>query len=92
MTYSSALFKKKKDGLYDAQINKYHNLANLINVKPNDRILEIGCGWGGFSEFLAKKYKSHVTAITISKKQYECVKEKIFINQLNELVDVKFKR
>jgi len=89
MTYSSAFYSKKKDGLYDAQINKYHNLANLINVKPNDRILEIGCGWGGFSEFLAKKYKSHVTAITISKKQYECVKEKIFINQLNELVDVK---
>ncbi len=89
MTYSSALFEKKKDNLYDAQINKYNNLAKLVDVSPNDRILEVGCGWGGFSEFLAKKYKSHVTAITISKKQYECVKAKVFENKLNEFVTVK---
>ena len=67
MTYSSAIFKNKRDDLYDAQINKYKNLAKLINVKKNDKILEIGCGWGGFSEFLAKNYEAKVTAITISK-------------------------
>ena len=57
MTYSSAIFKNKRDDLYDAQINKYKNLAKLINVKKNDKILEIGCGWGGFSEFLLKTMK-----------------------------------
>ncbi len=89
MTYSSAIFKNDKDNLYNAQINKYKNLANLINVKKNDKILEIGCGWGGFSEYLATQYKAKVTAITISKNQYDSVREKIFKNKLNEFIAVK---
>ena len=89
MTYSSAIFKDEKENLFNAQINKYKNLASLINVKQNDKILEIGCGWGGFSEFLAKNYKARVTAITISKNQYEAVKEKIFKKKLNDLIKVK---
>ncbi len=88
MTYSSAIFKKEKDSLYKAQINKYENLAKLINVKNNDKILEIGCGWGGFSEFLAKNYKASVTAITISENQYRSVNERIYKSKLNELVNV----
>ena len=67
MTYSSAIFKSKTQSLQSAQINKYKNLANLINIKPGENILEIGCGWGGFSEFIAINYKAKVTAITISK-------------------------
>ena len=89
MTYSSAIFREKEDDLYDAQINKYKNLAKLIDVKSNDKILEVGCGWGGFSEFLAKNYEAKITAITISKKQYESVSEKIFKNKLNENISVK---
>ena len=89
MTYSSAIFKNEKDDLYNAQINKYKNLADLIKVKKEDKILEIGCGWGGFSEFLATNYNAKVTAITISKNQYDSVREKIFKKKLNELVNVK---
>ncbi len=89
MTYSSAIFKETRDDLYKGQINKYSNLAQLIDVKSNDKILEVGCGWGGFSEFLAKRYKAKITAITISKKQYESVSEKIFKNKLNENISVK---
>ena len=88
MTYSSAIFKESKDDLYKAQINKYKNLSKLIDVKSSDKILEIGCGWGGFSEFLAKSYKAKITAITISERQYESVKEKIFKKKLNEYIDV----
>ncbi len=91
MTYSSAIFNEKKDNLYNAQINKYKNLARLIGVNSKDRILEIGCGWGGFSEFLAKNYAAKVTAITISENQYRSVKEKIYKNKLNDLVDVKLR-
>ena len=69
MTYSSAIFKTKTQSLELAQINKYKNLAELIDVKPGDKILEVGCGWGGFSEFLAINYKANVTAITISNNQ-----------------------
>jgi len=89
MTYSSAMFKDPKDNLYKGQINKYENLANITGVKENDKILEIGCGWGGFSSFLAKKYSANVTAITISKKQYDKAKQKIFEDKLTDKVDVK---
>jgi cyclopropane-fatty-acyl-phospholipid synthase len=89
MTYSSAIFKDPKDNLYKGQINKYENLADITGVKENDKILEIGCGWGGFSSFLAKKYSANVTAITISKKQYDKAKQKIFEDKLTNKVDVK---
>ena len=89
MTYSSAMFKDPTDNLHKGQINKYENLANITGVKENDKILEIGCGWGGFSSFLAKKYSANVTAITISKKQYEKAKQKIYEDKLTDKVDVK---
>ena len=82
MTYSSALFKNKNQNLYDAQINKYKNLTDLCKIKPGDEVLEIGCGWGGFSSYLAKELKARVTAITISKKQFESVQNKIYDNKL----------
>ena len=89
MTYSSAMFKDPTDNLHKGQINKYENLANITGVKENDKILEIGCGWGGFSSFLAKKYSANVTAITISKKQYEKAMQKIYEDKLTDKVDVK---
>ncbi len=88
MTYSSAMFKSSNDNLHQAQINKYENLAKITNIKPNEKILEIGCGWGEFSTFLAKKFKANVTAITISKKQYEKAKERIFNESLSDKVSV----
>ena len=89
MTYSSGMFKKESDDLYNAQLNKYQNLAKITDIKNNDKVLEVGCGWGGFSCFLAKKFSADVTAITISKKQYEKVKEKVFTEKLTEKINVK---
>ena len=89
MTYSSGMFKKESDDLYNAQLNKYRNLAKITDIKNNDKVLEVGCGWGGFSCFLAKKFSADVTAITISKKQYEKVKEKVFKEKLTEKINVK---
>ncbi len=56
LTYSSAIFEKKTQDLSEAQNNKYQKLINLINPKNGDKVLEIGCGWGGFAEYLGKKY------------------------------------
>ena len=56
----------------------------------SDKVLEIGCGWGGFAEFLAKNYDVSVDCITISKNQYEFTKKKIFNSGLNNKVNVKF--
>ena len=64
-------------------------MAKITDIKNKDKVLEIGCGWGGFSCFLAKNFSADVTAITISKKQYEKVKEKVYKEKLTEKVNVK---
>ena len=88
MTYSSAIFKNEKQSLFDAQINKFKLLSDLCSIKPNDSVLEIGSGWGAFSIFLAKNKKANITTITISRKQYEEVKKKIFLEKLEGRVKV----
>jgi len=90
LTYSSAIYENKNENLEIAQKNKYQKLIDLLNVKNGDRVLEIGCGWGGFSEFLAKKYDVMVDCITISKKQFDYSKKRIFENGLNNKVNVMF--
>ena len=52
-------------------------------------MLEIGCGWGGFAEYVGKNYDIKLDCITISQKQYEYAKERIFKNGLNEKVNIK---
>ena len=91
MTYSSAIFDKDNTSLPDAQINKYKKIADSLKLNENSQTLEIGCGWGGFSTFIAKKYKCKVDAITISKEQFNYTASKIQKEGLNEKVSVLFK-
>lgn len=88
MTYSSAIFNSENQSLFDAQINKFKLLSELCNIKPNDNVLEIGSGWGAFSIFLAKNKEANITTTTISRKQYEEVKKKIFLEKLEGRVKV----
>ncbi len=90
LTYSSAIFKNKHDNLEIAQKNKYQQLLNLLDIKDNNKVLEIGCGWGGFSEYIAKKHNVSIDCITISKKQFEFSKKRIFQAGLNNKVNVMF--
>jgi len=90
LTYSSAIYKNNDDDLEIAQKNKYQKLIDLLHLKDGNKILEIGCGWGGFSEYLAKRYDVVIDCITISKKQYEYTKKRIFKNGLNNKVNVMF--
>ena len=90
LTYSSAIYENQNDNLETAQKNKYQQLINLLNIKDNNKVLEIGCGWGGFSEHLAKKYDVAIDCITISKKQFEFSKKRIFQAGLNNKVNVMF--
>ena len=77
LTYSCGIFNSSKETLEKAQINKYNKLIDLIKPKPGDKILEIGCGWGGFAEHLAKNYDVKLDCITISKKQFLFTKARI---------------
>jgi len=91
LTYSSAIFDDSKNNLEEAQINKYKKLINLIKPKVGDKVLEIGCGWGGFAEYLGKNFDVKLDCITISKKQYEFAKERIQRNQLNDKINIYMK-
>ena len=87
MTYSSALFDKGGD-LTSAQIAKYRALAQSVEVGAGDRVLEIGCGWGGFAEFLGKEVGARVLGLTISQEQFEFAKRRIFEAGLNDKVEI----
>ena len=91
LTYSSAIFDEQNKDLAKAQNNKYQKLINLIQPNNGDKILEIGCGWGGFAEYLGKNYDVKLDCITISKKQFEYAKERIHNCGLNEKVNIEIK-
>jgi len=90
LTYSSALYINEDDDLNAAQTAKYDRLIRKMKIVKSDRVLEVGCGWGGFTIHVAKTIGCHVTAITISQKQFEYVKQLTQRLQLTELVDVQF--
>tara|TARA_Y100001001_G_scaffold56591_1_gene53567 strand:- start:203 stop:1381 length:1179 start_codon:yes stop_codon:yes gene_type:complete len=91
LTYSSAIFDNKKQALSEAQNNKYQKLINLLKPKDNSSILEIGCGWGGFAEYIGKNYNIKLDCVTISQKQYDFAKERIYKIGLNEKVNIEIK-
>jgi len=70
MQYTCAYFKDTKD-LDKAQEQKLDLICKKLKLKKGDRILELGCGWGGFAKFAAEKYKCNVTSYNISKEQVE---------------------
>ncbi|MBI3439047.1 MAG: class I SAM-dependent methyltransferase, partial [Proteobacteria bacterium] len=77
MTYSSAKFDAQVADLESAQQAKYRALAEHLELKPGDHLLEIGCGWGGFAEFAAREYGARVTGITISDEQLRYARERM---------------
>ena len=87
LTYSSAIFDDSND-LEKAQLNKYKKLSSLVKPKTGDKMLEIGCGWGGFAEYIGKNYDVKLDCITISKKQYEYSKDRIHKKGLNEKINI----
>lgn len=69
MSYSSALFESLDEPLSVAQRRKYLRMAAQLDLQPGDRVLEIGCGWGGFAEIAAAEFGCHVVGLTLSREQ-----------------------
>jgi cyclopropane-fatty-acyl-phospholipid synthase len=90
MTYSSAIFEDGTQDLTAAQNNKYRRLAEAIDLKPGQKVLEIGCGWGGFAEYAAKNYGAHVTGLTISTEQRDFAQKRMQDAGLGDQVEIKF--
>ena len=88
MTYSSALFKKETDNLSKAQENKYQLLIDQLDIQKHHKILEIGCGWGGFAEYAAKTIGCEIRGVTISPSQLKFAKSRIEKQGLTDKVSL----
>ncbi len=74
MVYSCAYWKDAKD-LDLAQEAKLELICRKLGLKPGDRVLDIGCGWGSFSKYAAENYGAEVVGITVSKEQLSLGRE-----------------
>lgn len=88
MTYSAAIFQDRED-LKEAQDAKYEKLCQSISLKPGMKVLEIGCGWGGFAEYAAKNYGAIIDCVTISDAQFNYATNRIAIAGLCDKVNIK---
>jgi cyclopropane-fatty-acyl-phospholipid synthase len=75
LMYSCAIFDEPGESLESAQQRKLARIAQSLNLRPHDHLLEIGTGWGGFALYAAKTFGCHVTTTTISGRQFEYAKE-----------------
>lgn len=90
MTYSSGDFSQGASTLEESQLAKFDRLAQSVQVKHTDHVLEIGGGWGAFAIHLGKQYGCKVTTVTVSKHQLKLMKERVAQNGLEERIDVRF--
>ena len=91
MMYSSALWANADQTLEEAQNEKNEALCRLLHLKPTDRVLEIGCGWGGWSIHAARRSGCRVTAITISERQFSLAWDRVQAAGLSDRVDVQLR-
>jgi len=89
MTYSAGIFDREDDDLTVAQRRKFARLADVAKLRPGDRVLEIGCGWGSFAAFAALERGCHVTAITISPAQHAYAKARLATLGIENRVDLR---
>ncbi len=89
MTYSAALYTAPGQSLEAAQTEKYAALARSVGMESSHKVLEIGCGWGGFAEYVGKEVGAHIDAITISQAQHDYAKRRIFEQGLADKVNIR---
>ena len=91
MTYSAAIYDRPDQDLAEAQAAKYRRLCQSLNLQQDQKVLEIGCGWGGFAQVAATEFGAQVHAITISRAQFEHTSRQIFNAGLNDRVRVELR-
>jgi cyclopropane-fatty-acyl-phospholipid synthase len=90
MMYSSAMFDNAHDDLVTASMKKVKTIGEKLKIKPTDRVIEIGTGWGTMAIHLARTYGCHVTTTTISSQQFNYAVQKVNELGLQEKVTVLF--
>lgn len=90
MTYSSAVFQSGDQSLEQAQREKYHHVADAVGISEGASVLEIGCGWGGMAEAVARDYKAQLRGITLSREQLKYANERMRRQGLDNLATLHF--
>jgi len=89
MSYSSAIFEDMDEPHETAQHRKYRRLAQRLDLEPGDRVLEIGCGWGGFAEIAAAEFGCEVVGITLSQEQAAFARARMEREGLADRVEIR---
>lgn len=89
MTYTCAAYESEDQSLEDAQENKYRLVFDKLGLKEGDRLLDIGCGWGGMVRYAARRGVKVIGA-TLSREQAEWAQKAIVDEGLSELAEVRF--
>tara|TARA_B100001057_G_C22818226_1_gene938337 strand:+ start:126 stop:1334 length:1209 start_codon:yes stop_codon:yes gene_type:complete len=89
MMYSCAYFKSGKKTLEEAQYDKKEHIRKKLDLKDGEKVLDIGCGWGGMAIHLAQKNNVHVTGISLSPEQLKIAKERAEKLQISDKVEFK---
>ena len=77
MNYSSAIFETPETSMEDAQHAKVRRALRMARVKPGDRVLEIGCGWGALAEKATKEFDASIVGVTLSTEQLDWAKARM---------------
>lgn len=91
MMYSAAIFEQPDMPLEQASVVKLDRICRKLDLKPGDRVIEIGTGWGGFAVHAAQHYGCHVTTTTISRAQHDYARERIAAAGLDDQVTLLLK-
>lgn len=89
MTYSSALYETPGMSLAEAQEAKYERIVRELEIGPEDHVLEIGCGWGGFAEYAMNQTGCRVTGLTLSTEQAVYARARLERAGLGEKADIR---
>jgi cyclopropane-fatty-acyl-phospholipid synthase len=89
MTYSCAIFSRGAKTLEEAQWTKRELVCTKLGLKPGERVLDVGCGWGAFAIHAAKEHGVHVTGITLSEPQAQLARERAREAGVGDQVDIK---
>jgi cyclopropane-fatty-acyl-phospholipid synthase len=88
LTYSCGIFERDDSTLREASVAKYDRLCRKLRLCPDDHVVEIGTGWGGFAIHAAANYGCRVTTTTISKEQHALARERVERAGLSERVEL----
>ncbi|MDA8212423.1 MAG: cyclopropane-fatty-acyl-phospholipid synthase [Clostridia bacterium] len=83
MSYTCNYFTSEEESLDQASENKLHLICKKLDLKPGDRVLDIGCGWGNFLFYAVEKYDVQATGITLSSAQAQYIAEETEKRGLN---------